>query len=255
MNNVASVVPAPSTLDSRQLDTTGPRFDMYGVPHKALRLILSELLLAMGRVSFSNANEANAIAAALEVVLAQCDHHIRHEDEFVRPALFARIPKCVITLDEEHDQHATQVAELRAMAKVLGEAASDEHRASIGRTLYLHYSVFVAETLAHMAYEERMVQSLLDRHFSFEEQLGINLSIVKSIGPVEMMEFLRAAIPACNREQRFELLHGGRRSMPEPAFRGVLAELLPLLSPSDQTDLCARLGVDAAPSAFSAEMG
>lgn len=248
MNNAVSVVPAPSavpsTVSSRQLDTSTPRFDMYGVPHKALRLILSQLLLAMGKVSFTNANEANAIAAALEVVLGQCDNHIAHEDEHVRPALFARIPKCVTTLDEEHDQHATQVAELRAMAKVLCEATDEAHRAAIGRTLYLHYSVFVAETLAHMAYEERMVQSLLDRHFSFEEQLGINLSIVKSIGPVEMMEFLRAAIPACNREQRFELMNGGRHSMPEPAFRGVLAELLPLLSAADQSDLCARLGVE-----------
>jgi iron-sulfur cluster repair protein YtfE (RIC family) len=214
---------------------------MYGVPHRGLRYILCHLLIEMGRTSFGDDREAGMVLEAMEVALVQCDRHIHHEDDVIRPALVARAPRAVSTLDEEHAQHATQVAELRAMAKALREATSTEHRASIGRTLYLHFSVFVAETLAHMAYEERVVQPLLDRSFTFEEQLGLHLTIVKSIAPTDMMEFLRAAIPASTREQRFEILSGGRAMMPPPAFLAVVNELLPLLSTNDANDLKQRL--------------
>lgn len=255
MNSTASVVPpsaAPITLSSRALE---PRFDMYGVPHKALRFVLCHLLVEMGRVSFGDEHEAGMIAAALDVALTQCDHHIAHEDAVIRPALLERTPRAVSTLDEEHDQHATQVAELRAMTKALLEATEPAHRASIGRTLYLHFSVFVAETLAHMAFEERMVQPLLDRHFTFEEQVGLNIEIVTSIAPPEMMEFLRAAIPAASRGERADVLGGAQKMMPPPAFTHVLDELLPLLASADQKDLCTRLGVElASPAPFSREM-
>lgn len=242
MTNAASVVreSAPTTLTSRELT---PRFEIYRTPHKALRYILGHLLIEMGRVSFGDEREAGMTLAAMEVVLAQCDRHIAHEDEVLRPALVARCPKALATLDEEHEQHATQVAELRAMAKALNEATSDDHRAAIGRTLYLHFTVFVAETLAHMAYEERMVQPLLDRNFTLEEQLGFNATIVASIDPPEMMEFLRAAIPASSRRERFEILNGGRAAMPPPAFAAVVAELMPLLPGPDAEDLALRLGL------------
>lgn len=239
MNNVATAEPAPITLSPRELT---PRFDMYGTPHKALRFVLCHLLIEMGRASFGDEREANLMIGALDVALEQCDRHITHEDASIRPSLVERAPKAIATLDHEHEQHATQVAELRAMAKALREAEGPEHRASIGRTLYLHFSVFVAETLAHMAYEERMVQPLLDRHFTFDEQIGIHSHIIKSIGPAEMTEFLRAAIPASSREERFQVLSGARAGMPAPAFAGLLAELLPLLADADQRDLMTRLG-------------
>jgi iron-sulfur cluster repair protein YtfE (RIC family) len=240
MNNAAPLGhdASPSTLPSREVAT---RLDFYGVAHKGLRFVLCHLLVEMGHASF--ADDAGMVVAALDVALTQCDRHIAHEDAVIRPALVQRTPKALARLDHEHEQHATQVAELRAMTKALREAEDSAHRASIGRTLYLHFSVFVAETLAHMAYEERMVQPLLDRHFTFEEQVALHNQIVASSTPPEMMEFMRAAIPASSREERFHVLQGARANMPPPAFQGLMSELLPLLAAADQDDLRSRLGL------------
>jgi iron-sulfur cluster repair protein YtfE (RIC family) len=242
MTNAAPLVheKSPSTLPSREVEA---RLDLYGVAHKGLRFVLCHLLIEMGHASFGDERDAGMIAAALEVALTQCDRHIAHEDAVIRPALLQRTPKALARLDHEHEQHATQVAELRAMTKALREADGTAHRASIGRTLYLHFSVFVAETLAHMAYEERMVQPLLDRHFTFEEQLALHQEIVRSSTPPEMMEFMRAAIPASSREERFDVLKGARANLPPRAFQGLMSELLPLLAEADRHDLRARLGL------------
>jgi len=112
---------------------------------------------------------------------------------------------------------------------------------SLGHTLYLHFSVFVAETLAHMAYEERVVQPLLERLFTPHELFEMHTSIILAITPDQMMRSLRSIIPASTREERVEILRGGKQSAPAHVFAGILAQLCPLLTPEDAADLRARL--------------
>ncbi|MBX3229703.1 MAG: hemerythrin domain-containing protein [Labilithrix sp.] len=239
MNNVASQ--APSTLPSRHVQPSHPQ--VYRAPHKALRYELSFLLVRMGAADFTEPLERDNVIDELESVLAFCDAHIEHEDAFLRPALLARSAAPVTTLDEEHAEHATQVAELRSLARTLRESDLPAAQRSLGQTLYLHYSVFVAETLAHMAYEERVVQPLLERLFTPKELLDIHDAILASIPPPEMMRALRSFIPSSNREERAEILGGARASMPEDAFAGLLGQMCALLSFDDAADLRRRLGL------------
>lgn len=218
---------------------TPRRVDVYGTPHRALRYALSNVLLAMGRATFGDEADASAILAELENALWAADAHIAHEDQYLRPALLERGANAVHTLDDEHAEHATQVAELRAMARSLASAATSGARAALGETLYLHFSVFVAETFAHMAYEERVVQPLLDRLFEPEELERIHEAIVASIPPNEMFLWLGWMLPSTDRKQRGQLMAQVRAVVPPEVLGALLEVVRPRLAPADFAELAA----------------
>ena len=231
----------PATTITLPRPSSAPRVDLYRAPHKGLRYLLANLLLRMGSASFEEPGDARAVIDELEAALWACDGHIEHEDRHVRPALAERAPTAIATLDAEHADHAHQVAELRALSSALAAAGTPEERRVVGDMLYLHFSVFVAETLAHMAYEERVVQPLLDRLLSIEELGAIHVAIVSSIPPPEMITFLRSMVPGANRAERAELVGSVKANAPPEAFEALMRELRPRLSPEDWADLTRRL--------------
>lgn len=243
LETIATGRASPPIHPSGSPRTSDRRIEIYRGPHKGLRFLLANLLLKMGTTSFASAREAEAVITDLEVVLWVCDGHIAHEDAHIRPALVQRAPSAVSTLDAEHVEHARQVAELRSLAAALADATPTDTRRAIGDTLLLQYSVFVAETLAHMAYEERVVQPLLDRLFSAEELISIHEEIVGSVPPHEMIVYLRGMIPGANKEERAEMLGNIRAHAPREGFALLLSELRTLLSAGDWRDLESRLAL------------
>jgi hypothetical protein len=199
--------------------------------------LLANLLVAIGRATFGDPADIAGILVELETALSAADKHIAHEDRYVRPALAQRAPNAITVLDSEHAEHAVQVAELRAIATSLKAAETSGARTALGETLYLHFSVFVAETLAHMAFEERVVQPLLDRLFDRAELEAIHAAIVTSIPPTEMFEWLQAMIPSANREHRRELMDRVKSNAPPEVVKSLLDALRPRLPAQDWADL------------------
>lgn len=236
---------APATLPAGRAVFAGSheRVDMYATPHRALRYMLSNLLVAFGRTTFADPVEAGTVVAGLTVVLWACEGHIAHEDHHLRPILARRAVNATATLDDEHGEHGQQVAELRAIASSLRDASTPEARTAMGHMLYLRFSVFVAETLAHMAYEERVVQPLLDRLCTADELRSVEDAIVRSIPPLDMIVWLRAMVPASDRETRAKLLEKVRAEAPRDVFQSFLSEVRLLLREEDRADLAERLGV------------
>jgi len=186
---VASDEPLPSTHRS------APGVDGFGPIHKALRYALADLLIAMGRASFLDDAQVERVLADLEDVLAFVEDHLRHEDDFVFPVLAARLSGTLDAMASAHSAHTQMVAELRALSKAAREASASK-RALVGRTLYLHYSVFVGEALVHMAEEERVLQPLLERLFTEEEIFGISARIQASLSPSEVARVTRFVMGA-----------------------------------------------------------
>ena len=92
-----------------------------------------------------------------------------------------------------------------------------------------------------MAYEERVVQPLLERLFTPQDLLEMHLTIIRSLTPDESMRALRSMVPASTREERVEIMMGGKASVPAPVFASILAQLCALLTAEDAADLRARL--------------
>jgi hypothetical protein len=222
--------------------TPAPRADLYRTPHRTLRYLLANLLVAFGRTSFDDPADVETVLSELAAVLAACDAHVAHEDQHVRPVLLERAPSTLVAIDGEHADHARHVEELRALAASLRAAQTSDDKNDVGRTLYLHYSVFVAETLAHAAYEERVVQPLLERFVSAEELEKIHRAILASIPPPEMLRWARSMIPASDRATRAAFVQQIRSNAPPAAFAALMSDLRGVLSAPDLVDLQRRCG-------------
>ena len=60
-----------------------PRVDLYTLPHKGLRILLTNLLTAMGQATFSDASDVGPLLEDLDRALWACDTHIEHEDAHI----------------------------------------------------------------------------------------------------------------------------------------------------------------------------
>lgn len=228
-----------SQTETTTTNARSPRFDVYGPIHKAIRKVVSELLVRMGRTSFADAAVARTLTEELEGVLRWCEEHIEHEVEFVHPALAQRVPGALAKIDQGHDDHARLVGELRGLIVAVDAAPSPELRVRAGHTLYLHYATFVAETLVHMVEEERVVQPLMHRFFTDAELMKINDAIIQSMAPPEMLDSLSKMFPALNGPERAALLGGANANAPPEAMRAIVDVARSRLEPGEWAEVVA----------------
>ncbi|MGE0324953.1 MAG: hemerythrin domain-containing protein, partial [Polyangiaceae bacterium] len=174
-----------------------PVVDLYSAPHKGLRLGLSELLCRLGNLNVKETCAVDAAAERIEELLDLIAGHIAHEEEFVHPAIRAKLPDLAARLEREHHHHAVASDALRNRAEQLVQAAPEERQA-LANALYHEFSAFVGENLEHMLEEETEIQPALDLHYSADELRAIEAALVGSIPPGEMVRFLNLMLPAMN---------------------------------------------------------
>ena len=195
---------------------TTPRFDLFLPIHKAIRFALADLLSRMGSTDFADATAAQRIASDLTTVLALCEDHRRTEDEIVFPTLRSRMSGDLVSVIDAHEDQQRIVEELTAASATL-LSESTENRPRVGRTLYLHYSKFVGELLAHMAEEEQVASPLFERLFSQEEVMGIHAKVMAFLSIEEHFRGAKFILRALNRPERVTLMTGALALFPKEA--------------------------------------
>lgn len=219
------------------------RWDIYGPIHKGLRLAHGELLRRLGRADF-DAAIPHELLGDLRTHLVLAAHHLAHEEAVIHPALDSRAPGAAAGLDTDHAHHQARLALLHSAIGAIEYAAPADRRA-LGRGLYLAFSTFVAEDLAHMCREEAEVWPRLCALFSDEELAALEMTIVASLSPADNIAFMRMMLPAMNRAERAALLTAMKTGAPAEAYAEVI-ELAarPTLAPEDLTHL-SELGLAA----------
>jgi iron-sulfur cluster repair protein YtfE (RIC family) len=193
-----------------------PRFDLFLPIHKAIRFALADLLSRMGSTDFADANAAQRIASDLTIVLALCEDHRRTEDAIVFPTLRSRMSGDLVSVIDAHEDQQRIVEELTAASATL-LAESPENRPVVGRTLYLHFSKFVGELLAHMAEEEQVASPLFASLFSDEEVRAVHAKAMAFLGPQEHLRGARFILRAVNRPERLAIMTGALSTFPKEA--------------------------------------
>lgn len=219
--------------------------DFYGPIHKGLRFAMTQLLVRLG---CADARDGAAVAQLMADVRGLLDlsaHHLENEDLHVHAALESRAPGASLRLIQAHDHHRLSFEEIEVLTRQVDRAAPDD-RPEMLRRLYLRYSEFVADDLAHMAEEEQVILPVLQSLFSDAELQGIEDRIMSGLSAEDMIGFGRILIPAANREERIALLSAVRATAPAPAFEAILTlSAKPTLSDPDWRHLAAGLGVAA----------
>lgn len=195
------------------------RWDIYGPVHKGLRLAHSDMLRRLGAADWTS--DQAALIADLRAHLKLAAKHLAHEEAHIHGAMAERCPGLMDSLEDQHDHHRARFAMVEAQIASL-ETGFKADRPMLGRAVYLAMSGLVAEDLAHMLHEETLVWPALCAAFTDAELQGMEMAIIGTLAPEEVIEFMRLMIPAMNRAERTGLLAGMKAGAPHEAFAAVL---------------------------------
>jgi hypothetical protein len=217
------------------------RFDLYREIHKALRSIMSEALLLVGRMDAADAQEVTQAAGKVRALIEICRQHLHTENQFVHPAMEARRPRTACETAEQHVEHEQALERLEAATRAVEQAGAPA-RGDAAHRLYQQLALFVAENLVHMHVEETHNNGVLWEAYSDAELLALHGAILASIAPEKMMAVMPFILSSVNHTERHAMLEGMSQKMPREAFRGVLAVAQSCLAQREWTKLGAALG-------------
>lgn len=211
-----------------QADAT-PRMDMYAFIHKALRAYMSDTLTGLGRMDADDDLELNQACARVLQLLEFCRSHLKHENDFIHPAMERHMAGSAAAVAHEHLGHQEAIEALAAATAQLMACARDR-RAPVAHALYKQLALFVAHNFEHMHYEETAHNAVLWAHYCDAELAAIHDALVASIAPDEMLVVMRWMVPFMAPAERAMMLADMRRSAPPQAFDAALAVARPHLS-------------------------
>jgi hypothetical protein len=219
-----------------------PRLDMYAGIHKALRALMADTLLAVGRMDCADDLEFAQVTQRVVEMLDVLRSHLAHENRFVHPAIEARVPGASQRIAAEHVEHERHLAQLAQALESL-RARPAASRAAAAHSLYQKLAVFTAENFEHMQLEETEHNAALWAHYTDDELAAIHNGLVASIPPQEMMYVMRWMLPSMNPAERAGMLAEMRAHAPAPAFRAVIDTARPHLTASEWDKLAKALAL------------
>ena len=215
--------------------------DLYRDIHKGIR---SELFAVVERAGSVDPSERDAVCALVDHVTAThalLEGHAHHEDAFIQPVLERELPVLAERIEQDHVALDRTIARIAEMALSIGASTASARRDH--HLLYIDLARFVSEYLVHIDIEERVLMPALEAVIGPEATLELNMAIVSSIPPDEMVTSLAMMLPAMNLEDRVDLLDGMRASAPPEAFAGVIDLARSVLRSDDHDALARRLGI------------
>ena len=230
--------------------TQTPRLDMYAAIHKAIRALMCDTLLAVGRADPQDDTELAPALDKVDELLTFCEHHVFHENTFVHPAIEARAPGMSDAVTAEHDAHLAHINTLR-LATLAVRRAPAAQRDAMTLALYRQLALFVADNFQHMHVEETVHNDALWAHYTDAELYAVHEALVGSIPPEEMMFTLRWMVPYMNPAERAGMLADMQAHAPAPAFAAALDVVRPHLSNKEWGKLSSALGLQAVPGLAS----
>lgn len=231
--------------------TSSSRENLYAGIHKALRAMMTDTLLAVGRADPSDPQDMADASGRVIGLMDLCEAHVQHENSFVHPAIEARTPGVCGEVAQDHVEHLHHIQRLRAAAQQL-TGLDAQLQAGALHALYLELSLFVADNLQHMHVEETRHNAALWSAYTDAELRAIHDALVATIPPSEMMQVMRWMLPQMHALERLQVLGGMRQGAPAPVFQAVLDVVQPHLSPRDWAKLTQGLGLPAVPGLVAA---
>lgn len=228
-----------------------PRVDLYVTIHKAIRAMMTDALLAVGRMDADDGIEVANVTDRVLELLDFCASHLKHENEFVHTAIEARAAGASERIAHEHVEHLQHIAALCQSVEHVRAAPAGE-RAAPALELYRALSLFIAENFQHMFVEETAHNAVLWARYTDAELIDIHDRLVASIPPLEMMVVARWMVPFMNPAERALMLGGVKQHAPAPAFQAILDTVRPHLSQGEWAKLARALDLPVVPGLVTA---
>ncbi len=180
------------------------RVDFYTKVHKALRASLFELSRRAAATDYADRHAAQALAQALQTLLARLASHARHEAAFIHPLLEQKA--VAHRFDADHATLESEQAALSRLLAAVGEAPADR-RGALGLHFYRALNAFIARYLEHLEHEEAAMPLLWER-CSHDELRSVMARFGASRPLEEVLADIGWMLPALNAPEQAELIGG-----------------------------------------------
>jgi hypothetical protein len=217
------------------------REDLYTGIHKAMRALLCDTLVALGRMDCADEVQAGETLGQVRLAIELGRHHLHHENQHVHPVMESRVRGSTSAAARAHTEHEESFQRLEALVLRV-ERGRGAAREAAALELYRAFALHVADDLAHMHGEETQGNALLWAHCSDEELKAAHRAILASVGPRLMGEYLRWLAPAMTPSERAALLSEMRQSVPSEEYSGVLQLVRSLIGEREWSKLLGALG-------------
>lgn len=185
------------------------RPDLYRNVHKGQRLHLFALAGEIGRADPQDAAQVAELAGRVRAALGGLRDHAEHEEHFIHPVLRQRASAVAEALEREHRWVDSGFMEVEESLRRLGTMPD---RAAACAGLYRAWCRMVAAYLAHLDNEERLAMPALWDSCSDEEIGGIMRAFVAQRSAGDLLEDLRAQMPALAPQERAAYVGGVMKS-------------------------------------------
>lgn len=220
---------------------TAKRVDLYVGIHKALRALMADILVTVGKMDPQDDSEVEWVGSRVQQFAEFCASHLKHENEFVHAALEARAPGASARIAAEHVEHEQAIADLQSAVLALRASAGTQRDAE-ALALYRRLALFIAHNFEHMHVEETEHNRSLWAHYSDAELLALHAELLASLPPEETMFVLRWMIPALTPAERLDVMRDMQAHAPAPAFDAALELVRTHLGSGDWARLARGLG-------------
>src|SRR5690349_9963103 len=108
------------------------RFNIFNQIHKALRVLMYDTAIMIGRTDFDDAGQYEAVAKQLRDTVNAFDNHAHHEDELLLPLIQRYEPSVVDAFEQEHVTDHALSQKLRESLMALDLAISPDAKKELG---------------------------------------------------------------------------------------------------------------------------
>lgn len=224
------------------MHTTHSRYDIYAFIHKGLRACLTQTLLRVSRLDWTDSEDVTAVMDEVSDMLDFCRQHVAKENGYVHAAMERRRPESALAADQEHEHHLRDIDALEAQVFTIRRLPVLRREEAV-TALYKALAIFVGVNLEHMAMEERDHNRILWDTHSDQELMAIEQAIVASQSPADGQRALRWMLTAMQPTERAGFLTVLRQAAPAEVFDGLLQMLRAELPERDLLKLYAALGL------------
>lgn len=194
------------------------RMNVYGFPHKGLRVALPELAQKAGNTDYRDEDSLRTLKELADEVVMLLELHTHSEDEILLPALEAKVPGSTQENMDDHRRLENMMADFHNYIRVINTQSEPEEGVKFYNDVNEFYSLYIQ----HMTMEENEINPLIWANFTDEELLELQEQIMSTLNPDEMMSWLRYIIPGANPYERVNILDGVKVKAPVEFFASVM---------------------------------
>jgi hypothetical protein len=228
------------TVETAALETV--TFDFYRDVHKGIRNEMFAVTSLAGTIDPGNPEVVQALAQRWHTLSAFLVNHAEHEEVYVQPVLEEHAPILAVEIIPAHRELEVRAAALEVLADRAVNSCPTDSRLLVHR-LYLGIAGFASAYLAHQEFEELEVMPALCAAVGVDELIAIDMAIVASLSPEQVVQSATLMLPAMNIEDRVELVGAMKEGMPPEVFAGLWGLVEAVLTPDDFRQLGPRLGI------------